>query len=128
MVAGDKGRLELATAGLLGAQALQLGRRTFSTTDAVKSAGDQSNAKWMPARPTTTGAPQVLLDRRARVRPATTRRLEAGAIEQTAQNWLDGALGMHSKVETSNFETPRKSRFSIDWGNNAKRRAGEETK
>ena len=124
----EKGPLELAAAGLLGVHTLQPGRRIFSAPKAVKATADLKNGRWIPARADVPGAQEVLLDRRARPRVAAAPRLEAGAIEQAAQNWLDGALGMHSRVETKGYETGRDSRQSIDWSKMPKDRAGRETK
>ena len=125
---GGNGRLEMATAGLLGAHAVQIGRRTFLNPNVVKGGAQEGSGRWMAAKSGAAGAQEVLLDRRARPRAASAQRLSAGAIEQTARKWLDGALGMHSKVETSTYEKCARPKISIDWGKNVKPLGGQEKK
>jgi hypothetical protein len=121
------GRMDLAAAGLLTVQSLRSGQRIFPTPNAVKAGEGLRNGQWIAAKPGIAGG-EVMLDRRARPRPAAAPRLEAGAIENTARNWLDGALGLHSKVQTTQYEARPSLRKSIDWGRKLKDLVGRETK
>jgi hypothetical protein len=120
----DTKRLELAVAGLLGAQAMQ--RRPQGTGPSARAAMPASAAgvgsgMWIRADGSPAESGDVLLDRRARQRGgAAVPRIASGAIEQTARNWLDGALGMHTSVETCNYEDRPATGLSIDWGNSLK--------
>jgi len=116
------GRFEIAAAGILGGQAVNIGRRIFAAPEAAQQAGDRRNGRWIPAEP---GAREAMLDRRAKPRPEASTRLQPGAIDDTAQKWLDSALGLHSNVQTSNYRTAGKPRMSIDWGSSKPTRDGE---
>lgn len=120
--------MDLAAAGLLTVQSLRSGQRIFPTPNAVKAGDGLQNGQWIAAKPGGAGGTEVMLDRRARPRPAVASRLEAGAIEKAARNWLDGALGLHSKVETTQYEARPATRKSIDWGRKLKDLVGRETK
>jgi hypothetical protein len=127
--AGRRTPLEFAMAGLLGAQGLHLGRkRTFRAPDVVQASGEHSSGRWVAPGAGGSGATEVLLDRRATPRPATVRRLAPGAVEQTAQKWLDGAFGLQPKVETVNYQSGEKIPARIEWGSSLEAPAGRETK
>ncbi|MFA5916169.1 MAG: hypothetical protein WC830_21695 [Burkholderiales bacterium] len=119
------GRLELAVAGLLGVQALHSGQQAGASyrpnMPAVSDSDGRSSAAWVrsDAGRGNAGA-KLLLDRRARRRDAASPRIASGAIEKTAHNWLDGALGMHTSVETCSYEAGTKPGLSIDWGESPK--------
>jgi hypothetical protein len=125
---GTSQRLEFAAAGLLGVQAVQIGRHAFSAPKVVKAMGEQRNGKWVRGESGAAGAQEVMLDRRARSRPASAQRLAPGAIDATAQKWLDSGLGIHPTVETSDYKPSARSKISIDWGKRVKPLGGQEKK
>jgi hypothetical protein len=113
----DSQRLDLAMAGLLGAQAWHGRQRAgVSARSPAPSAGSGNWIHRGKAGEAAAGA--VLLDRRAQPRADTAvPRIAAGAIEQAARNWLDGGLGMHTSVQTRSYAA--RPGLSIDWGEGA---------
>ena len=122
----DSSRLKLGVAGLLGAQAWQGNQRAGASpragAPARPVASGSGGGTWIRSETgRAAAAEEVLLDRRARRRAeASAPRIASGAIEQAAHNWLDSALGMHTSVETCNYEAGTKPGLSIDWGGSVK--------
>ncbi|MCM2309622.1 MAG: hypothetical protein NDI91_19365, partial [Sulfuritalea sp.] len=112
--------MEMLLAGLLGAQSwysrvmdrrVQPGRAASGTEG---RSGDARRGQWL--RTASAGKPEVLLDRRARPRPESDRKLPSGAIEKTAQKWMDSGYGLNSSVQNTHYGDKIASRAVIDWG------------
>lgn len=83
----------------------------------VKAAATKGHlGQWITASGKGQEQEVVLLDRRARPRPKSERKLASGAIDKTAQKWMDSAFGMHSSVQNTHYGDKIASHAVIDWG------------
>ncbi|MDP3511174.1 MAG: hypothetical protein Q8S20_00365, partial [Sulfuritalea sp.] len=120
--AGRGNPVEMLLAGLLGAQSWYsrvLDKRAQPGTPTSGTAGisgDARRGQWLHTAGADQGKPEVLLDRRARPRPESDRKLPSGAIEKTAQKWMDSGYGLHSSVQNTHYGDKIASRAVIDWG------------
>ncbi len=117
--------VEMLLAGLLGAQSwysrvldkrAQPGTLTSGIEGTKGISGDARRGQWLRTAGADQGKPEVLLDRRARPRPESDRKLPSGAIEKTAQKWMDSGYGLHSSVQNTHYGDKIASRAVIDWG------------
>ncbi|MDZ4253866.1 MAG: hypothetical protein U1A72_14955, partial [Sulfuritalea sp.] len=120
--AGRGKPMEMLLAGLLGAQSWYsrvLEKRAQPGTaesGTEMTSGDARRGQWLRTAHADQGRHEVLLDRRARPRPESDRKLPSGAIEKTAQKWMDSGYGLHSSVQNTDYGDKIASRAVIDWG------------
>ncbi|MDK9705255.1 MAG: calcium-binding protein, partial [Sulfuritalea sp.] len=122
--AGKAEPFEMLMAGLVGMQAWYSrfqSKAEKSRSDAaevsIASAVEEGRfGQWIRAASGTKGGETVMLDRRATPRPEPGRKLPAGAIEQTAEKWLDSAYGLHSSVQNTQYGDKIAGHAVIDWG------------
>ena len=74
-----------------------------------------TGGKWL-ALPSTGAKTEVMLDRRARARTgAQPARLRAGALEKTAQRWIDTSFGAGAAVQDASLQPSPKAAGKIEW-------------
>jgi Ca2+-binding RTX toxin-like protein len=106
-LSGENARpLEMAMAGLLGTRAWQALQR-------------------LPKRALRVSGASLQLERPA---SSEAKGSAAGSVERAARAWLDGALGMHSSVQTSDYDSRPAAGISIDWQAGSKTGADPEKK
>ena len=117
--------LDLLLTGLVGAQAWY--SRVLERTGKLRSANAVSEettkgraGQWIPRSGLAENS--VLLERRARPRPESGSKLPTGAIEKTAQKWMDSAYGMHSSVQNTHYGDKIAGHAVIDWGSDIESR------
>jgi hypothetical protein len=111
----DTTALDLLLTGLVGAQSWY--SRVLDRNGKRHPAATKGQlGQWITA-PGDGQEPEVApLDHRAGLRQKSDRKLGSGAIETTAQKWMDSAFGMHSSVQSSHYGDKIAGRAVIDWG------------
>ena len=116
---------EMLLAGLVGVQAWysRIPQQAAKTRAPLASSSDRDAAaapgrfgRWIPAANAEQGTETLMLDRRTRQRPSPGRKLPSGAIEETAQKWLNSASGVHSDIQSTRYGDKIPGHAVIDWG------------
>ena len=116
-------------AGLVGVQAwysrfqnpaqepLAAATRSIGAADSV----DQTRfSQWIRRANAGQGPATLMLDRRAKPRAEPGPSLPAGAIDKTAEKWLDSAYGLQLSVQNTHYGDKIAGHATIDWGSNLK--------